>query len=106
MLGEGSGTVILEDYDHAKARHANILAEIVGYGTTSDAYHMTAPDPEGKGAIRAMQQALMKPASMKPKLITSMLMEPAPMLTTAPNLKLLNKSLPRMTMLKSAVPKG
>ncbi len=58
VLGEGSGTVILEDYDHAKARHANILAEIVGYGTTSDAYHMTAPDPEGKGAIRAMQQAI------------------------------------------------
>ena len=58
MLGEGSGTLILEDYDHAKARHANILAEIVGYGTTSDAYHMTAPDPEGKGAIRAMQQAI------------------------------------------------
>ncbi len=58
VLGEGSGTLILEDYDHAKARGAKILAEVVGYGTTSDAYHMTAPDPEGKGAKRAMQQAV------------------------------------------------
>ncbi len=57
-MGEGSGTLILEDYDHAKARGAKILAEVVGYGTTSDAYHMTAPDPEGKGAKRAMQQAV------------------------------------------------
>lgn len=58
VLGEGAGTLILESYDHAKARGANILCEIVGYGTTSDAYHMTAPDPEGKGAMRAMQQAI------------------------------------------------
>ncbi|WP_268912673.1 beta-ketoacyl-ACP synthase II [Lentilactobacillus sp. SPB1-3] len=58
VLGEGAGTLILESYDHAKNRGANILCEIVGYGTTSDAYHMTAPDPEGRGAIRAMQQAL------------------------------------------------
>ncbi|KID41754.1 beta-ketoacyl-ACP synthase II [Fructilactobacillus fructivorans] len=58
VMGEGAGTLILEDYDHAKARGANILAEVVGYGATSDAYHMTAPNPSGKGAIKAMQEAL------------------------------------------------
>lgn len=58
VLGEGAGTLVLEDYDHAKARGAKILGEVVGYGVTSDAYHITSPDPEGKGAARAMQLAL------------------------------------------------
>lgn len=58
VMGEGAGTVVLEDYDYAIARGANILAEVVGYGTTSDAYHLTSPDPEGTGAIAAMQQAI------------------------------------------------
>ncbi|MDN6029263.1 MAG: beta-ketoacyl-ACP synthase II [Lactobacillus sp.] len=58
VMGEGAGTLILEDYDHAKARGAEILAEVVGYGTTSDAYHITAPNPEGKGAYKAMKQAI------------------------------------------------
>lgn len=58
VLGEGSGIVILEDYEHAISRGAKIYAEVLGYGSTSDAYHMTAPEPEGKGAARAIKIAL------------------------------------------------
>ena len=58
VLGDGSGIVILEEYEHAKARGANIYAEIVGYGATCDAYHETSPDPEGKGGAKAMELAV------------------------------------------------
>jgi 3-oxoacyl-[acyl-carrier-protein] synthase II len=65
VMGEGAGILLLEDYDHAKARGANILAEIVGYAGTCDAYHLTSPDPEGTGAAKAMEFA-MKQAKMEP----------------------------------------
>lgn len=66
VLGEGAGALILEEYEHAKARGAKIYAELVGGGMTGDAYHMTAPHPEGRGAANVMRFAL-EDAEMKPE---------------------------------------
>ena len=69
VIAEGAGIAILESLDHAKKRGAPILAEMAGYGRTSDAYHITAPDAEGLGAAKAMELAI-KTAQLKPQDIT------------------------------------
>lgn len=69
VIGDGAGIVVLEELEHAKARGAKILAEVVGYGATSDAYHITSPAEDGEGAAHAMEFAL-KDAGVAPEAIT------------------------------------
>jgi 3-oxoacyl-[acyl-carrier-protein] synthase II len=66
ILGEGAGVLVLERSSHARARGANVIAEVIGYGTTTDAYHIAAPDPEARGATRAIEIALAD-AGVKPE---------------------------------------
>ncbi len=66
VLGDGAGVIILEEYEHAKARGAKIYAELIGFGMSADAYHMTSPDPEGRGGAASMNAALAD-AGMKPE---------------------------------------
>jgi 3-oxoacyl-[acyl-carrier-protein] synthase II len=83
VMGEGAGILVLEEYEHAKARGAKIYAEITGYGNTLDAHHITAPHPEATGGAAAIRNAIAE-TGLDTEKSTSTRMEPPPRSTTKP----------------------
>ena len=81
VMGEGAGIVVLESLEHAQKRGAKILAEVVGYGGSNDAFHITSPAEDGSGAAYAMEMRSRMQVSHRRRLITSMHMEPVHTIT-------------------------
>lgn len=84
VLSDGAGVVVLEDLEHAKKRGATIYGEVVGFGMSDDAHHITAPPASGEGAARSMKNALRDAGLSRMRLITSTPMAPPPRLVTLP----------------------